>query len=72
MGKSKRLRLRDVRDALRLIGECRDFGADVLAWREHLLRGLCRLLDAQVAVGAEVRIAQNDLSALTFELVSRA
>ncbi len=41
MGKSNRLRLRDLRDAYRLIGECRDLGDDVRVWREHMLRGLC-------------------------------
>jgi DNA-binding CsgD family transcriptional regulator len=55
MGKSKRLRLRDMRDAYRLIGECRDLGGEVRAWREHMLMGLRRLVDAQVAMAAEVR-----------------
>jgi DNA-binding CsgD family transcriptional regulator len=59
MGRANRLRLRDVRDALRLIGECRDLGADALAWREQMLQGLSRLLDAQVVVGGEVRLGES-------------
>ena len=55
MGKSNRLRLRDLRDAYRLIGECRDLGDDVREWREHMLRGLCRLVGAELGMGAEVR-----------------
>jgi hypothetical protein len=56
MSKSKRLRLGDVRQAFRLVGECRDLGADVLAWRTRMLQGLRRIVDAQVAVSSEVRI----------------
>src|SRR5262245_25737584 len=55
MEKSKRLRLRDLKDAYRLIGECRDLGGEVQAWRKHMLLGLRRLVDAQVAMAAEVR-----------------
>lgn len=35
----------------RLIGECREVGRDPRAWRVHLYEGLCKLLNAQVAVG---------------------
>ena len=55
MGKSNSLRLRDLRDAFRLIGECRDLGAEVRSWREHLLIGLRRLVGAQVAMAGELR-----------------
>ncbi len=55
MSKSQRLRFRDLRDIYRLIGDCRDLGANVRSWREHMLQGLRRLVDAQVAVGSEVR-----------------
>src|SRR4051794_25453187 len=55
MGKSRHLRLRDLRDAYRLIGECRDLGGDVAAWRRHALLGLRRLVNAQVAVMSDLR-----------------
>ncbi|QDV38512.1 helix-turn-helix transcriptional regulator [Tautonia plasticadhaerens] len=55
MGKSSRPRLRELRDAYRLVGECRDLGGRVRDWREHLLAGLRRLVGAQVGLAAEVR-----------------
>ena len=55
MGKSRRIRLRDLRAAYRLLGECRDLGGEVRAWREHMLLGLRQLVAAQVAMAAEVR-----------------
>jgi DNA-binding CsgD family transcriptional regulator len=58
MRKSHQLRLRDLRDIYRLIGECRDLGRDYGAWRAHLLTRLCALLDAQVGVG--VQAVSND------------
>jgi DNA-binding CsgD family transcriptional regulator len=53
MGHSQRLRLRDLRDAYRLIGECQDLGADPVEWRRTMLGGLCRLIDAPLAMGGE-------------------
>jgi DNA-binding CsgD family transcriptional regulator len=55
MAKSQRLRLQDVQEIHRLIGECRDLGADPIAWRERMVEGLCRLTGAQVALAAELR-----------------
>jgi hypothetical protein len=43
MGKSGRVRLRDVRQDFRLVGECRDLGAAAVAWRSHALEGMGRL-----------------------------
>jgi len=54
MGKSKRLRLQDVRCVFRLVGECRDLGWSSVLWRRHALEGLCRLLGAKSAVGTEL------------------
>lgn len=51
MSKSGHVRLQDARDVFRLIGECREIGRAPTEWRRHLLQGLCRLLDAQVAIG---------------------
>ena len=54
MSKSHRLRLSDVRAVYRLIGECRDLGADSRDWREHMFVELCRILGARVGIGGEV------------------
>ena len=48
------LRLAEVRAAFRLLGECQELGADAIAWRMHMLRGLCGLVDAQVGMSGEV------------------
>jgi hypothetical protein len=50
MGRSNRLRLSDVRAAFRLVGECRDLGADSAAWRRHMSEGLRRLAGARVMI----------------------
>jgi len=51
MGKSDLLRVQDVRDAYRLIGECRDLGSDPALWHSRMLEGVCRLLGAPAAGG---------------------
>jgi len=51
MTKSDLLRVQDVRDAYRLIGQCRDLGSDVVLWHRRMLEGLCRLIGAQVGTG---------------------
>jgi DNA-binding CsgD family transcriptional regulator len=55
MEKADLLRVQDVRDAYRLIGECRDLGSDPALWHQRMLEGLCRLVGAPVAVGGEGR-----------------
>jgi DNA-binding NarL/FixJ family response regulator len=57
------LRVRDVRDAYRLIGECRDLGKDPALWHQRMLEGLCRLVGAPVAVGGEGRWKRPQLPA---------
>jgi DNA-binding CsgD family transcriptional regulator len=54
MGKSAELRLADVRQAFRLIGECRELRRDANQWRQHAFRGLCRLLGARAANGGHI------------------
>jgi DNA-binding CsgD family transcriptional regulator len=49
--KSDLLRFQDVRDAYRLIGECRDLGGDAELWHRRMLEGLCRLVGAAAATG---------------------
>src|SRR5262245_30462273 len=53
--KSNLLRLKDVRAAYRLIGECRELGRDPLAWRRHMLDGLRLLTGAQVGLYLQLR-----------------
>jgi DNA-binding CsgD family transcriptional regulator len=48
-----RLRLSSVRRAFRLIGEVRELGQDPHAWRMHLVRKLCKLINAEVVVASE-------------------
>ena len=55
MTKSDLLRFQDVRDAYRLIGECRDLGSDPALWHRRMFEGLCRLIGAPGATGGEGR-----------------
>ena len=55
MGKSNLLRVRDVRDAYRLIGECRDLGGDPALWHRRMFEGLCGLVGAPQVTGGEGR-----------------
>ncbi|MFN0132665.1 MAG: helix-turn-helix transcriptional regulator [Phycisphaerales bacterium] len=50
-----RVNTKDFHSAMNLVGECRELGADSAAWHPHLLAGLSRLTDAQVAIGANLR-----------------
>ncbi len=51
--KSESLRLSEVRAVFRLVGECRDLGADPEAWRDHVTRSLGELTGSQVCAVAE-------------------
>ena len=62
MSKSDALRVRDVRDAYRLIGECRDLGNDPALWHRHMFGSLCRLFGVTQATGGEGRWARPDRS----------
>ena len=53
MGKSDLLRLQDVRDAYRLIGECRDLGGEPALWHTRILEGLRQLVGASAGAGGE-------------------
>ncbi len=50
----QKVSLKDVRAVMRLIGECRELGADPEAWHAHLVRNMCRLVEAQVGIGANM------------------
>jgi DNA-binding CsgD family transcriptional regulator len=58
MSKSDVLRVEDVRDAFRLIGECRDLGSDPALWFPRMLEGLCKQLGAVRATGGEGRVSR--------------
>lgn len=45
----------DAIGAYRLLNDCRDLGADPVAWRSHFFDGLRALVSAQVVIGAEMR-----------------
>jgi len=53
--KSDLLRVRDVRDAYRLIGECRDLGNDPAPWQHRMFDGLRELMGAPATSGGEAR-----------------
>ena len=55
MTKSDLLRVQDVRDAYRLIGECRDIGSDPALWHRRMFEGLRELIGAPHATGGEGR-----------------
>jgi DNA-binding CsgD family transcriptional regulator len=55
VSKSDLLRVQEVRDAYRLIGDCRDLGADPALWQPRMLEGLCRLFGVPTAAGGEGR-----------------
>lgn len=70
MAESDGLRVGDIRAGFRLIGECRELGADPVAWRRHLLEGLRRLTDAQVALYLHVLHLGTDDETITEPLDS--
>jgi DNA-binding CsgD family transcriptional regulator len=53
MAKSDLLRVQDVRDAYRLIGECRDLGYDPALWHQRMLEGVSELIGVPHAAGGE-------------------
>lgn len=53
MSKAPSLRVHDVRDALRLVGDCRDLGGDPALWQRRALEGVCRRVGGFAATGGE-------------------
>jgi DNA-binding CsgD family transcriptional regulator len=53
MSASAVLRAQDVRDAHRLIGECRELGTDPALWHRRLFEELSRLIGVHMAAGME-------------------
>jgi DNA-binding NarL/FixJ family response regulator len=65
MSKSQLLRASERRRIQALLSECLDLGADPVAWREHLLTGLCRLAGAALGMAGDSRLVGPQR---TFEL----
>ena len=55
MSRSQHVRLRDLREAYRVIGECVELGGDVTAWRKHLVTRVVGLVGARVGMSGEAR-----------------
>ncbi|OJW23059.1 MAG: hypothetical protein BGO49_28425 [Planctomycetales bacterium 71-10] len=53
MAKAGMLRAEDWRAIIGLAGECRDLGDDATAWRDHLVRRLARMVDADLGSSGE-------------------
>ncbi len=58
MGKTDVLRIRDVRAAYRVIGECRDVGSSIELWHQRMMEGLLRLIGGCAVNGGEGRISR--------------
>lgn len=44
-----------MREVIRIVGECREHGADASAWHAHATRELCTLTGSQVGIAANLR-----------------
>lgn len=62
MGKSDLLRVADVREAYRLIGECRDLGTEPTLWYPRMLEGVGQLIGGCAVTGGEGRWQPADAS----------
>jgi hypothetical protein len=58
-GKSTRLKAREVRDIMRLVGEVREIGRDPMAWRRHAGFRLIELTGANVAISIQPRFSRT-------------
>jgi DNA-binding CsgD family transcriptional regulator len=59
MPKSQRLSLEDIQSVWRLLGECRELGADNQAWPQHFIEGMSRLLRSQIGLCQETRLTPD-------------
>lgn len=71
MGKPELLGVQDVRDAYRLIGECRDLGNDSALWHLRMLDGVYRLIGGRAASGGEGVLIGRQISAFDAGLDAR-
>ena len=54
-----KLKLRDVRDVFRLVGEVRELGAEPDSWRPHLVNRLRDLLRAEIVTSSEIHFRKT-------------
>jgi len=54
MPEPRRLRLRDVRNVFRLIGELRELGGEPKTWRPHMVKRLRAMFEVEVVISSEV------------------
>lgn len=59
MPKSQRLSLQDIQSVWRLLGECRELGADNEAWPQHFVEGMGHLLRSQIGICHETLLSAN-------------
>lgn len=59
MGRSRKPTLKTLRDAYALVGECRELGADPLAWRQHLAEGLCAIIPDTNVIVYELNVSRH-------------
>ena len=65
MDKSNVIGVQDARSVFRLLHEICELGFDPVLWRRHLLEGINRLVDAQVAIGIELKVEPKKEPVLT-------
>ena len=70
MPKSQRLRLADVEHCFDLVEQCRELWADPDGWRQHLLRGICRLTGQAVGHYTEMTPASLGSGPLRFSVMA--
>jgi DNA-binding CsgD family transcriptional regulator len=54
MAQPRKIRLSDVRNVFRLLGEVREIGADPKVWRPHMVKGLSKLFSCEIVISSEV------------------
>jgi hypothetical protein len=65
MSKSQRLTLQDTRGAFHLVREICELGDDTAAWRAHMLKGICRIANTNMALSyvAPLTLSANQIGA---------
>jgi DNA-binding CsgD family transcriptional regulator len=59
MANDPRMKLKDVRDMFRLIGELRELGSDPQKWRPHMIKRLQSRLRAEMVVSSEIHFRKR-------------
>ncbi len=59
MAEGNHLKLRDVRNVFRLIGEIRELGAEPDQWRPHMVRRLQQMLNCDLVISSEIHFKKT-------------